>query len=185
MSRTARASPSRASYTCGPSAGNRTKSPAAASTVRPRVDLAEHAVLLVIVLAIALVGNFIGPDIPISAALPGMLVLYAMTMIGLVVTRYAPFYLPAIAWISLVAIITTLPWFPGSGWIVAQVENVDFLALATPVLAYAGLAITRDEVSTFYGSGWKLFVVAIFVFIGTYVGSAVIAQVVLSLQGAI
>jgi hypothetical protein len=57
--------------------------------------------------------------------------------------------------------------------------------LATPVLAYAGLAITREEVATFARSGWKLFVVAIFVFVGTYVGSAAIAQLVLTLQGVI
>jgi hypothetical protein len=157
----------------------------AAGPERPRIDLGEHAVLLLVVLAIALVGNYVGPDIPVSDALPGVLVLYAITMVGLVVTRYAPFYLPSIAWISLVAILATLPWTPGSGWILGRVENVDFLALATPVLAYAGLAITRDEVATFARSGWKLFVVAIFVFVGTYVGSAAIAQLVLTLQGVI
>jgi len=156
-----------------------------AETERPRIDLREHAVLLVVVLAIALVGNYVGPDIPITDALPGVLVLYAITMVGLAITRLAPFYLPSIAWISLVAILATLPWTPGSAWILARVENVDFLALATPVLAYAGLAITRDEVSTFARSGWKLFVVAIFVFVGTYVGSAAIAHLVLALQGTI
>jgi len=156
-----------------------------AETERPRIDLAEHAVLLVVVLAIALVGNYVGPDIPISEALPGVLLLYAITMAGLVVTRFAPFYLPSIAWISLVAILVTLPWTPGSAFVLSRVESVDFLALATPVLAYAGLAITRDEVSTFARSGWKLFVVAIFVFVGTYVSSAAIAHLVLALQGTI
>ena len=86
---------------------------------------------------------------------------------------------------SPIAILTTMPWIPGSEWLVARLENVDFLALATPVLAYAGLAITRNEVSTFRQSGWKIVVVALFVFIGTYVGSAAIAQIVLSLQGQI
>ncbi len=152
---------------------------------RQNINLTEHAVLLVVVLAIALVGNYIGPDILILAAIPGMLILYVITMIGLVITRYAPFYLPSIAWISLIAILTTLPWVPGSEWLVARLENVDFLALATPVLAYAGLAITRNEVGTFRQSGWKIVIVAFLVFIGTYVGSAAIAHVVLAMQGQI
>ncbi|MGF1471759.1 MAG: hypothetical protein ACFB50_08470 [Rubrobacteraceae bacterium] len=147
------------------------------------INLTEHALLVVVVLAIALIGNFVGPDISILAAIPGMLILYVITMIGLIITKYAPFYLPSIAWISLVAILATLPWIPGSEWLVARLENVDFLALATPVLAYAGLAITRNEVSTFRQSGWKIVIVALFVFVGTYVGSAAIAHVVLTLQG--
>ena len=149
------------------------------------INLMEHALLLVVVLAIALIGNFVGPDISILAAIPGMLILYVITLVGLVITKYAPFYLPSIAWISLIAILTTMPWIPVSEWLVARLENVDFLALATPVLAYAGLAITRNEVSTFRESGWKIVLVALFVFIGTYVGSAAIAQLVLTIQGQI
>jgi hypothetical protein len=155
------------------------------SQERPSISLTEHALLLVVVLAIALIGNFIGPDIPILAALPGMLILYVITMIGLVITKFAPFYLPSIAWISLIAILATLPWVPGSEWLVTRVEQVDFLALATPVLAYAGLAITRNEVSTFRESGLKIVIVALLVFVGTYVTSAAIAHFVLSLQGTI
>ncbi len=152
---------------------------------RQRLSLREHAILLVVVLAIALIGNYVGPDIPILDAIPGMLILYVISMVGLAITKYAPFYLPSIAWISLVAILVTLPWLPGSGWVVGQVENVDFLALATPVLAYAGLALTRRDVQIFKRSGWKLVIVAIAVFLGTYVSSAAIAHVVMTLTGQI
>ncbi len=152
---------------------------------RRGISLVEHGVVLVVVLAIALVGNFIGPDLPLLGAVPGMLLLYAIVMVGLVLTKYTPFYLPSVAWISLVGIVVTLPFVPGSGWIVGWVEAVDFLALATPVLAYAGLAITRSEVGIFRTSGWKLVIVAFLVFTGTYLASAAIAQVTLSLQGQI
>lgn len=152
---------------------------------RQRLSLREHAILLVVVLAIALIGNFVGPDISILDAIPGALVLYLISMVGLAITKYAPFYLPSIAWISLVAILVTLPWVPGSDWVVGQVENVDFLALATPVLAYAGLALTRRDVQIFQRSGWKLVLVAVAVFIGTYVSSAAIAHVVMTLTGQI
>jgi hypothetical protein len=62
-------------------------------------------------------------------------------------------------------------------------REVDFLALATPVLAYAGLAITRSEMVTFRASGWKLVIVAFLVFTGTYLASAAIAQVMLCCRG--
>lgn len=152
---------------------------------RRDISLPDHVVVLLVVLAIALVGNFVGPEMPLLGAVPGMLLLYAIVMVGLVLTKYAPFYLPSVAWISLVGIVATLPFVPGSGWIVGWVEEVDFLALATPVLAYAGLAITRSEVATFRTSGWKLVIVAFLVFTGTYLASAAIAQVTLSLQGEI
>ena len=38
---------------------------------------------------------------------------------------------------------------------------------------------------TFRASGWKLVIVAFLVFTGTYLASAAIAQVILSLQGEI
>jgi hypothetical protein len=152
---------------------------------RRGISLADHAVVLIIVLAIALVGNFLGPDMPLLGAVPGMMLLYAIVLVGLVLTKYAPFYLPSVAWISLVGIVATLPFVPGSGWIVGQVEEVDFLALATPVLAYAGLAITRSEAATFRTSGWKLVIIAFLVFAGTFLASAAIAQVTLTLQGQI
>ncbi len=155
------------------------------TATRPRIDLVDHAIALVIVLAIALIGNRIGPDIPIASAIPGMVILFVITMIGLVLTKLAPFYLPSIAWISAVAIVVTLPWTPGSAWILGHVKEVNVLALATPVLAYAGLAITRHEFQTFKQSGWKIIIVACLVFIGTYLGSALVADIVLRLQGLI
>ena len=155
------------------------------TAARPRIDLLDHAVVLVIILLIGLIGNLIGPDIPIASAIPGMLILFAIPMFGLVLTKFAPFYLPSVAWISLVAIVLTLPWTPGSEWILNYVKQVNVLALATPVLAYAGLAISKHEFETFKHSGWKIIIVAILIFIGTYLGSALVAHIVLRMQGLI
>ncbi|BBI71174.1 hypothetical protein HAALTHF_10810n [Vreelandella aquamarina] len=43
-----------------------------------------------------------------------------------------PFYLPSVAWVSLISIIATLPIFPGNGWIIGQLAEVNFLAVVTP-----------------------------------------------------
>lgn len=91
---------------------------------------------------VGVMGVYVVNGAPLLTALPGMVILYLMSMIGLVITRYMPFYLPGVAWVSLVSILATLPWFPGSAWIVDQLSSVNFLAIVTPVLAYAGLALS-------------------------------------------
>lgn len=156
-----------------------------ATQSRSEIRLPDYVITLPVVGVLGLVAGAIGADIPVLEALPGMLILLVISFIGIVVTRYAPFRLPAVAWVTLVAMVVTLPWTPGSTWIVAQLENVDFLALATAVLAYAGLAIDRREVEMFKQSGWKFVVIALFVFVGTFLGSAAVAELVLQIQGII
>ncbi|MCA1775385.1 MAG: hypothetical protein LC676_07175 [Loktanella sp.] len=140
------------------------------------LDLGYHATVLAIVSLLVWVGQTIGPAKPLVPGLIALFILYLMTMVGLIITKYAPVRLPSVAWISLVGIILTLPWTPGSAWITDRVANADFLALATPCLAYAGLAIAKREMDVAKTSGWKIAVIAVLVMIGTYLGSAAIAE---------
>ncbi|QFU00725.1 hypothetical protein FIU83_03645 [Halomonas sp. THAF5a] len=145
---------------------------------RPERDLPKTALAMAAACAVGWVANTVnGTDL--LTALPGMLILYAMTMIGLVITRFAPFYLPGVAWVSLVSIVMTLPWFPGSAWLTEQLAAVNFLAIVTPVLAYAGLALTPRELGMFRQAGWKLVIIAMLVFTGTFLASALIADLLL------
>lgn len=148
------------------------------SEERPEANLGKTAAVLAMACVVGWIANTINGASLIDA-LPGMIILYVMTLIGLVITRAAPFYLPGVAWVSLVSILMTLPFFPGSGWIVDQLAAVNFLAIVTPVLAYAGLALSRREFTMFRQTGWKLIIISLLVFTGTYVGSAVVAQVLL------
>jgi len=94
-----------------------------------------------------------------------------------------PFYLPGVAWTSLLAIVVTLPFVPGSAWTLEKVNALNFLALATPALAYGGLALTKGEFDIARKSGWKIVIVAICVMFGTYIGSVVIADLSLRIAG--
>ncbi len=144
-----------------------------------RPDLAQHAVLLIVVCLIALVGNTVATDTAVTEGLLGLVVLYAIAMIGLALTHAVPVNLPSVAWISLVGILATLPWTPGSAWVLEKVGHVNFLTLATPCLAYAGIAIARREIEIARSSGWKIFIIAVLVMTGTYVGSAMVAELFL------
>lgn len=148
-------------------------------TQEPKLSLSAHAMVLVIICVIGLVGNTIATENTVPDGLVGMAVLYAISMVGLLLTEMVPVKLPSVAWISLVGIVVTLPWTPGSEWVVAQAKNINFLTLATPCLAYAGIAIARQEIELAKSSGWKIFIVAVLVMTGTFVGSAFIAQLFL------
>lgn len=145
---------------------------------RPENNLGQTAVAVAIVCAVAWISNIVN-GAPLMQALPGIIILYVMSMIGLGIARIMPFYLPSIAWVSLVSIIATVPGFPGSAWMVSQLSHVNFLAIVTPVLAYAGLALANREFTMFRKTGWKLIITALLVFTGTFLGSAIIAQIFL------
>ncbi|MGK8641668.1 hypothetical protein [Brucella sp. JSBI001] len=153
------------------------------TTDERKIDIVENALLLVIACFLGLVANWVGTNVTPIQALPGMLVLYAASIGGLILARFMPFYLPSVAWVSLIAIIITIPGVPGADYVLANVGELNFLALATPALAYGGLALTRNEFEIARRSGWKIVIVAICVMIGTYLGSVVVADLVLRITG--
>lgn len=87
--------------------------------------------------------------------------------------------LPAVAYICTLGTIVTIPdLLPCAAWFTQWTGRVSFVGLCTPILAYAGLAVGKD-IDMFKKLGWKIVVVGLFVFVGTFVGSAVIAELVL------
>lgn len=132
----------------------------------------------------------------ITRSLPGMGILIVFAVLGVICKRFIPLKLPAAAYIVTIGCILSIPGAPGStgpisnfmnslsGTIMKYVGEVNFMALTTPVLAYAGLSLAKD-LDALKASGWKIIVVAIFVFIGTFLGSTIIADVVLKLTGQV
>ena len=149
------------------------------SAEKGKIDVGRNAGRLVVACFLGLIANWVGTGATPVEALPGMAILYAASVIGLCCARFMPFYLPGVAWISLVAILFTIPGAPGAGFVSAEVEKLDFLAIVTPALAYGGLALTSNEFAIARRSGWKIVVIAICVMIGTYLGSVVVADLML------
>ena len=105
----------------------------------------------------------------------GLVVLWAFSMIGVFISTLvkktnikvlADF--PILGWVSLTSLFFCL--------------LSDFLSITTPILAFAGLSVA-DSLMDLRKTSWKVAIVAVFVFIGTYLGSAVIAQIGLFLSG--
>jgi hypothetical protein len=147
------------------------------------MKLLHSFIVLLIIGAMSLVANFIGYKNPIIDALPGMLILIALAIAGILLARVFP-KIPAAAYIVTLGCIITYPRVPGAAFINAAIAKVNFMSLTTPILAYAGIAIGKD-LGSFKKSGWRIVVLACIVFIGTFIGSAIIAEIVLRLLGQI
>lgn len=147
-------------------------------------NIQEWVLLLVIVGVSGLIGNWIGYDIFPLSALPGMAILIGICLAGFILKEIIPLNFPSIAYISVIGVVVSMPWFPGSDKVVEWTTQVQLLALTTPILAYAGIAIGRSW-SDFVKLGWRTLIVASLVMIGTFLGSAVIAEIILRFQGII
>ncbi|CAD2073138.1 hypothetical protein JEOAER750_00673 [Jeotgalicoccus aerolatus] len=146
--------------------------------------LTDWTLTLSLVAAMTLLGNFIGYEVMPLTALPGIISLMVIVLVGMVIHELLPFKLPAIAYIGILAFIVTIPGVPGSEKIAEWTAEVNLLALTTPILAYAGVSIGNSW-ADFAKMGWKTIIIGMLVLIGTYLGSAIIAEIILRIQGIV
>ncbi len=143
------------------------------------LSIMQSFILLAVICVVLLLSNWVGQGVNPLTALPAMLILFACCVIGMLLKRFIPVNVPAIAWISILAILISLPQFPFNAYVLEETAKLGVLQLLTPVLAYAGFAISQMEVDLFKKSGFKIAIVAILTFTGTFIGSAMIAQAML------
>lgn len=117
--------------------------------------------------------------------LQGLIVLWSFSMIGIFVSDLMKKTglnvlknFPILGWVSLVSLIFCLI----SDYFVQAIAGVDFLSITTPILAFAGISVA-DSLLDLRKTSWKIAIVAVFVFIGTYLTSSLIAQLGLILSG--
>ncbi|MBU5266927.1 hypothetical protein [Virgibacillus proomii] len=148
-------------------------------------NIQEWVLLFVIIGLMVVIGNWIGYDVMPLASLPGVIVLIMISLAGVMIHHMIPYKkIPSIAYIGILAFILTIPGVPGSEQIVAWTSEVNLLAITTPILAYAGISIGRSW-TDFVKLGWRTIIVGIFVLTGTYLGSALVAEIALRIQGVI
>ncbi len=129
-----------------------------------------------------LAGNWVSTKVPPWEALPGLLILLGMIAIACIIRRLIPFYFPIIALISTVALVMTIPQFPGAEVMSMYIDKVSFISLCTPVVAYAGIAITKDLAALKEGgAGWKIIASTIVALVATYLGSVLVGELFLKL----
>lgn len=99
------------------------------------MKIKDTLIVLFIVGAMSLVANAIGTKYTIVEAIPGLLFLIFLAIAGVVLAKYLPGRIPAVAYIVTLGCILTYPTMPGSDVINEAVKKVGFLQLCTPILA--------------------------------------------------
>lgn len=145
----------------------------------------EYLLVMLITTAIAVIGNWISGKFaaPFIEAIPGALILLSVATAGIVLGKLVP-RIPGIIWITLIGIALAVEGSPTAPYVVEAVGKIGLLPLATPVLAYAGVNMGKDW-AEFKKVGWRGIVITCCVMVGTFVGSALIAHIILKMQGTI
>ena len=145
----------------------------------------DWLLMLLIFGVLTLIINTFSYKNSIVESIPGMLVLIGITFVGMLLAKLIPLKIPAIIYISVIALVISLPVFgPVSEFVYNSTNKISTLGLCTVILAYSGVAIGKSW-AEFKKMGWRGIVVTLCVILGTFLGSALVSQLVLKMQGII
>ena len=142
--------------------------------------------LLLMVSVIIILTNVIGYKMPVKDSIIGVLLLSAISLIGLIISKFMSRFvkLPSMMYVSLLGLLLACPVSPVKDIVIGTTTPVAFLAPATALGAFAGISLGKD-LKDFTKMGWKLVLITLFVITGTFIFSALVADIVLKMTGAI
>lgn len=142
--------------------------------------------LLLMVSVVIILTNVIGYKMPVGDSIIGVLLLSAISLVGLTISNFMSRFvkLPSMIYVSLLGLLLACPVSPVKDIVIETTTPVAFLAPATALGAFAGISLGKD-LKDFAKMGWKLVLITLFVITGTFIFSALVADVVLKITGAI
>ena len=122
-----------------------------------------------------------------GAAMPALAMMFIIVVLGCAADDFMRIKFkvtaPSILYISLISMICGIPGFlPFAEYFVAETNKFGLLPLCTPILAYAGIALGKD-LDDFRKQGVAIVIVACMAFVGTYMVSLIVAEVLLRIFG--
>lgn len=123
-----------------------------------------------------------GAEINVGKAVSGMAILILVSLVSLKIKEILPLKIPAFAWASLISLFLTTPWCPIQELVLDLIGQIVTSDIA--IMAIAGISI-GCKLGDIKKLSWKMVLVALVVFCGTFFGSAIISHIVLSIQGII
>lgn len=156
-------------------------------------SLIKYVKVLIIAAIISIFGLYIsslrtGGDSSIKEIIIAMIWLFAITVIGIfldLLLQRVHINLPTILYIAFLASFASIPGIsPVADAFNEAMTHLDLLPLCTPILAYAGISSAK-QLDSFKKQGLKIVVITLCALLGTYIGSAVIANIVLKIMGVI
>ncbi|MGL5123644.1 MAG: hypothetical protein ACRC6K_05740 [Fusobacteriaceae bacterium] len=142
-------------------------------------------VVMILVGITILVAQKIGAGISIFKALPGMIMLILAAMSAFIVKDLFPKSIfPAFGWSTIIGLLLSIPYSPTSKIFLQNVNNINFMVITTPLLAFAGISV-GNKINELKAMSWKIVVISVFVFTAIFFSCATIAHIVLKMQGTI
>ena len=146
----------------------------------------RQAGLLCLVSLIMILTNMIGYQMPLKDSIAGILLLSAIALFGLTVSHAMSrsVQLPSMLYVSMTGLLLACPISPVKDAVIQITSQIQFMAPATALGAFAGISLGKD-LKDFAKLGWKMVIITLLVITGTFIFSALVADVVLRITGAI
>ncbi|MFD2209534.1 hypothetical protein ACFSMW_07415 [Virgibacillus halophilus] len=129
-----------------------------------------------------IIANLFQNNISVSDSIPGVLILSAIAFIGIAIGRIIPLKIPAVVFVVLTGLLLASPISPISEAMITYTSKISFMAPITIVGTVAGIGL---DFKSFFSQSWKMLIVAIFVFTGTFLIQAIFAQIFLNATHAL
>lgn len=120
----------------------------------------------------------------LGKAAAGMIIIVLVSVVAVKIKEALPLQIPAFAWASLISLLLTTPWSPVQGLVLEMTKQISAGQIGTVILALAGISI-GCKLNDIKKLSWKIILTAFIVFIGTFFGSALVAEAILKFQGII
>lgn len=152
------------------------------------IDLKRTGYQFIVMLMVGfmiLLGQFINKGVAITTALPGMLIMIGAAMLAMILKDLFPKSIfPAFGFATIIGLVLSIPGNPVSDIFNEQVGNINFMAITTPLLAFAGISV-GNKIEELKKMSWKIVVISLLVFTTIFFACATIGHVVLKIQGVI
>lgn len=141
---------------------------------------------MAMIFTLILMSNVVGYGVSPAQTIPGLLILCGIAVVGLTISKAMSRFvkLPSMMYVVVLAVLLSCPISPVSESVIALTSNVQFMAPTTAMGAFIGISLGK-EIKAFAKMGWKYVIITIFVITGTFVFSALIADLVLKVTGVI
>ncbi|MGO0904252.1 hypothetical protein ACTPC6_00645 [Clostridioides difficile] len=134
---------------------------------------------------IILIGQRISVGTSIVMALPGMVMLILAAMAAMIIKDLFPKSIfPAFGFATIIGLLLSMPYSPTSEVFLTNTNNINFMAITTPLLAFAGISV-GNKIEALKEMSWKIVIISLVVFTTIFFACASIAHIVLSIQGKI
>ncbi len=147
--------------------------------------LKKNTGLLFIAGMLVLLTQKIGLNMPIIDAIPGMIIIIIVALIALIIRDLFPKSIfPAFGWVTILGFLFSMPYNPLSSIFMHYTDKINFMAITTPLLTFAGLSV-GNKIDDLKKMSWKIILISVIVFITIFFACALIAETVLRLRGDI